>query len=196
MEEKLGAAFWNTRYENGETGWDLGKVSPPIQAYIDQVTDRSQSVLIPGCGNAYEAQYLLENGFTNVTIVDISPILCQQVIARFSEYIGKKLTVICGDFFKLSGRYSLIFEQTFFCALDPALRQEYAKKMGEVLLPGEKLVGVLFNRAFEGGPPFGGSREEYNDLFRQEFDILLMEPCYNSIGPRMGTELFVMLRKK
>jgi hypothetical protein len=47
---------------SNETGWDLGQVSPPLKAYIDQLTDKNLRILIPGCGNSYEAEYLLEKG--------------------------------------------------------------------------------------------------------------------------------------
>jgi orotidine-5'-phosphate decarboxylase len=62
--ETLTAEFWNEKYLNQQTGWDLGEVSPPIKTYIDQITNKDLRILIPGAGHAYEANYLLENGFT------------------------------------------------------------------------------------------------------------------------------------
>ncbi|MCU0386695.1 MAG: TPMT family class I SAM-dependent methyltransferase, partial [Flavihumibacter sp.] len=82
-----------------------------------------------------------------------------------------------------------------FCALDPSLRSQYVNKMSALLAPGGKLVGVLFNRAFEGGPPFGGSKEEYEQLFAKTFSRRSMEPCYNSIPPRRDAELFIRMEK-
>ena len=29
--------FWENLWEVNDTGWDLGTVSPPIKAYIDQL---------------------------------------------------------------------------------------------------------------------------------------------------------------
>ena len=58
METNLNSNYWQTRYLNAETGWDLGKVSPPLQAYIDQLSSQNLKILIPGAGNAYEAEYL------------------------------------------------------------------------------------------------------------------------------------------
>jgi thiopurine S-methyltransferase len=68
--------------------------------------------------------------------------------------------------------------------------------MADLLKENGKLVGVLFNRNFEAGPPFGGSKEEYISLFRQKFNVKVMEDCYNSIVPRAGRELFMILEKK
>jgi methyl halide transferase len=49
--------YWSERYEKSQTGWDVGNVSPALKDYFDQLTDKSISILIPGCGNAYEAEY-------------------------------------------------------------------------------------------------------------------------------------------
>ena len=64
--------FWTQRYENGSTGWNIGYASPPITAYFDQVPDKSARILIPGAGNAYEAEYLYQQGFENVFVLDIA----------------------------------------------------------------------------------------------------------------------------
>jgi hypothetical protein len=53
------------------------------------------------------------------------------------------------------------------------------------------LVGVLFNRDFEGGPPFGGCVEDYRALFQKYFDKVSMDICYNSIEPRKDSEVFM-----
>jgi 2-keto-3-deoxy-6-phosphogluconate aldolase len=72
MTEILDEQYWNNRYINNETGWDLRQVSPPLKAYFDQLENKNSSILIPGCGNAYEAIYLAEQGFTNITVIDIA----------------------------------------------------------------------------------------------------------------------------
>lgn len=194
--EKHDQQYWDNLYMRADTGWDIGYPSPSLQTYIDQLKDPHQSILIPGCGNSYEAEYLLGNGFTNITLVDIAPLLTEKLKKKFVIYLGKELKVITGDFFDLTGKYDLILEQTFLSALDPALRREYAHKMHELLKTGGKLVGVLFSREFEDGPPFGGSVEEYINLFEDFFEIKVMESCYNSIERRKGNEIFINLKAK
>lgn len=190
--------FWEERWKNSHTGWDLGAVSPPLKAYLDQISleRRDLKVLIPGCGNGYEAIYLLENGFADITMLDIAPTAIAKLRRRLSrEAPGWEahLRLECGDFFAFSGSFDLILEQTFFCALDPAMRPDYARKMRELLAPGGKLAGVLFDRDFEGGPPFGGHSEEYQALFAPYFYIKTLAPCYNSAKPREGAEVFIIL---
>ena len=79
METKLNEAYWTQRYQNKETGWDLGEPSTPLKEYIEQLSDKSIKILIPGCGNAYEAHYLFEKGFKNVFVIDLSPIPLQNL---------------------------------------------------------------------------------------------------------------------
>ena len=193
--EPLGEAFWNDQYIASTTGWDLGEVSPPIKAYIDQLTNKKLRILIPGCGNSYEAAYLLQQGFTNITLIDIAPTLVKELKNKFS--LNNNIQIILGDFFKHQGEYDLILEQTFFCALHPAFRSLYVAAMKQLLAPNGKLAGVLFDRLFEqNGPPFGGCKTDYISLFEKDFNIITIEHCYNSFSKRQGTELFIILQKR
>jgi methyl halide transferase len=191
--------YWEQRWQNADTGWDLRAASPPLAAYLRQIAleDRDMTVLVPGCGSGYEALLMLELGFKNVTMLDIAPSaverLRQRLDAEGPADWQKRLSLVCEDFFAHKAPYDLILEQTFFCALNPALRRDYAVKMSELLRPQGRLVGLLFDAAFESGPPFGGSKAEYVTLFAPHFSILKMEACYNSVPPRAGRELFFML---
>lgn len=181
--------FWNTRWENAETGWDLGEPSPPLTRYIDRIQNRHLSILIPGCGNAWEATYLADSGFTDITILDIAPAACHILRQRFADKNAVK--VMEQDFFEHTLQYDLILEQTFFCALHPSLRQEYVKKMFQLLKPKGRLAGLLFHCNFEtDGPPFGGDVSEYLSLFAPYFDVISIEPADNSVTPRAGREVF------
>ncbi|MDT8415960.1 MAG: methyltransferase domain-containing protein [Flavobacteriaceae bacterium] len=186
--------FWEQKYQSDDTGWDLGAPSPPITHYVDQIEDKSLKILIPGAGNAYEAAYLLKNGFTQVTVVDIAP---SPINNLAKQYASNYLTLINQDFFGIEEQYDLILEQTFFCALQPSFREQYAKKMNELLIPGGKLAGLLFDFPLsEEGPPFGGDIQTYKALFSPYFKISTLTPSHNSVKPRLGRELFFIFEKK
>ena len=186
---------WNFRYKTKETGWDIGFVSPALKEYIDQITDFNIKILIPGCGNAYEAEYLFKKGFKNIFIVDYSEIAISNLIKRIPDF--PIFNSICDDFFNISGQYDLILEQTFFCAIDPILRDNYAKKVSSLLTNDGKLVGLFFSLPmFSDHPRFGGSKEEYIKCFSKLFLIIKMERCYNSIKSRTNKELFFILKNK
>jgi SAM-dependent methyltransferase len=191
----LDQQFWDDLYLRGETRWDLGEASPPLRAYIDQLEDKHASVLIPGAGNAHEALYLNEKGFTGVTVVDISAVATANLRRRAAGPAGLK--VITSDFFGHTGKYDLILEQTFFCALEPQLRERYARHARELLAPGGKLAGVLFNRTFEAGhPPYGGDAGAYRKLFEPYFTFNRWAPCLNSAPERAGSEWFMELQRR
>jgi len=192
-EKPLDQAYWDAQYKAKTTGWDLGTVSPPIQELIDTIEDKNSAILIPGGGNSYEAEYLLQQGFTNITVIDIAPTLIEVLQQKFVNQPHVK--IILGDFFEHQGQYDWIIEQTFFCALPPTMRPKYVWKMHQLLAPKGKITGLLFNREFKEGPPFGGNKLEYMNLFSGAFTIIKMEVCTNSVVPRANSELFIELEK-
>ncbi|MCG2610457.1 TPMT family class I SAM-dependent methyltransferase [Flavobacterium sp. SM15] len=195
MKTKLNSHYWENRYQNKETGWDVGQITTPLKEYIDQIQDKSLKILIPGAGNAYELDYLLSKGFTNVFVVDFAETPLQNIKKRFPDFPSEQL--LQTNFFELDNTFDLIMEQTFFCALSPELRKDYAKKMSELLNKKGKLFGLLFDFPLTAeGPPFGGSKTEYENLFSEKFDIKVLEPAYNSIKPRAEKELFFILQLK
>lgn len=193
---KLDDEYWSNRYNEKTSFWDTGAITNPLKNYIDQLTSKNIAILIPGCGNSYEAEYLLEKGFTNITLIDLSTSLCNALTKKFSQISASAIKIICSDFFEHQGKYDLIIEQTFFCALDVSLRPDYAIKINELLNENGKLVGLLFNKQFDSNPPFGGDKTAYQRLFEPLFIIDIMKDCYNSHPKRMGHELFIKLRKR
>ncbi|WP_188051580.1 methyltransferase domain-containing protein [Flavobacterium sp. GP15] len=192
-EKPLDASYWEAQYQSKSIGWDLGDISPPIKKYIDTLENKESAILIPGCGNTYEAEYLLKKGFTNITVIDVAPTLVAELIKKFSN--NSNITILLGDFFEHQGKYDLIIEQTFFCALPPTMRQKYVWKMHQLLADKGILAGLLFNRRFEINPPFGGDKTEYEMLFKASFDFLQMDICLDSVAPRSNSELFIEFKK-
>lgn len=189
----LDQTYWNNQYLANATGWDLGQVSPPIAEYINTIENKNAKILIPGCGNTYEAEYLLQQGFTNITVIDIAPTLVENLKFKFAK--NTNINIVLGDFFEHQGSYDFIFEQTFFCALPTTMRQKYVWKMHQLLANNGKLVGLLFNRDFEVSPPFGGSKSEYQQLFQESFDFIKFDTAQNSIDKRDNSELFIEFKK-
>ncbi len=192
-ERPLDKSYWDHQYITNTVGWDLGEVSPPIKTYFDAISFKDAKILIPGCGNTYEAEYLLELGFTDITVIDIAPTLVQKLQEKF-EHIPN-LKIVLGDFFEHQGSYDYIIEQTFFCALPPTMRQQYVHKMHQLLSDNGMLIGLLFNRTFDQGPPFGGSKSAYASLFKGAFHFLQIDTATNSIAERANSELFIEFKK-
>ncbi len=181
--------FWQSRYEQSQTGWNIGDVSTPIKAYLDQLADKNIKILIPSCGFGFEAIYAHEMGFKNVYVLDFVSDALEQLKVNCPSFPSEH--ILQADFFEIEGEYDLIIEQTLFCAINPNQRENYAKQVDRILKKGGKLVGLLFNRDFESGPPFGGNIEEYQNTFSPYFEKIEISPCYNSIPARVGSEVFI-----
>ena len=191
----LNRSYWEERYKSENLGWDIGDISTPLKAYIDQLTNKSIKILVPGAGNGYEVVYLFQKDFQKVFVADLARQPLENIKQQIPEIAAKQL--FYGDFFDLPfNDFDLILEQTFFCALNPSLRNNYVEKMYDLLRPGGKIAGLFFDFPLtEAGPPFGGSKEEYIRLFSNKFQIKTLENSYNSIGPRAGKELFFIFEK-
>lgn len=191
---KLDKSFWEKRYQNNQTGWDVGYIATPLKDYIDQLTNKEIKILIPGAGNSHEAEYLWNNGFKNIYVLDIAEHPLMNFKNRIPDFPESRL--IHDDFFEIQNTFDLIVEHTFFCALNPDLREKYASKMHDLLNSNGKLIGLLFDfELTKEGPPFGGSKKEYASYFTKHFSIKTLERAYNSIKPRQDRELFFIFDK-
>lgn len=186
--------YWNEQYINDRTGWDIGYVSPPIKSYFDQRLDQSSRILVPGSGNGWEVEYLFKSGWKNTFLLDFAPAAIERFSNRFPEF--PKENIISENFFDHQEKYDFIVEQTFFSSLPRSLRKNYVEQMLNLLNPGGKLVGLLFNHEFaHNAPPFGGTEKEYKSLFFDSFGVRQFSTAYNSIKPRRDRELFIILEK-
>ncbi|MGB5982039.1 MAG: SAM-dependent methyltransferase [Nonlabens sp.] len=191
----LDETYWTRRYETYDTPWQLSNISGPLKYIIDNLKDKKTKILIPGAGNSKEALYLLKNGFSNIHVLDISSAPLQSL----SHTIGHsdKIRMIHDDFFEHSGKYDLILEQTFLCALESRFRESYPKKCHELLNENGRVQGVLFYFSHSREePPYSGTRKEYLELFTPHFHINRLEPCLYSEPNRSGKELICNFIKK
>jgi methyl halide transferase len=186
---------WSEHFRLGLTGWDIGYVSPPIKNYLDQLANKQLRILIPGAGKGWEVAYAHHAGFGQVCYLDSAVDASRHFKTICPLFDEKK--VFIEDFFKHQGCYDLLVEQTFFSSLPPEMRMAYAEHTAKLLHPGAKVIGLLFNHHFaHAGPPHGGTSEEYEQLFAPFFKIKTCEIAYNSIKPRSGRELFIILERK
>ena len=194
MTDHLTPEYWSERYRTARTGWDLGGANVALLGAFTTYVRPEARVLIPGAGRGHEAEALWKRGYEHVYVCDWAEEAF--VTLRRSAYLPSDDRLLVGDFFELGGLYDAILEQTFFCAIDPGQRDRYVAKCADLLAPGGRWIGVLFDRDFEAGPPFGGSKAEYRDRFSAHFDIELLGRFGGSIAPRAGRELLGVMTVK
>ena len=88
---RLNKEFWNDKYISSKTGWDVGEITTPLKEYFDQLNNKKVKILIPGCGNAYEAEYLFKNKFLSTFVLDYSEHALSNFRKRVPEFSKKNL---------------------------------------------------------------------------------------------------------
>ncbi len=191
--------FWNQRYIEKNTGWDLGSVSRPFVHLLETGRlKRGMSILIPGSGRSHEGIYLAREGF-RVTVVDFAPEVTREVREQVAKE-GVRMEVLNEDIFQLDpathGTFDYLLEQTCFCAIDPERRSQYVEMAWRMLRPGGMLFGLFYAHGREGGPPWTTTPEEVRALFDPRFDFLEFSVTEQSVDSRKGEELLAFLRRR
>jgi SAM-dependent methyltransferase len=94
------------------------------------------------------------------------------------------------------GTFDLVFEQTCFCAVNPARRDDYVRAVHRALRPGGLLLGLFFHFRGEEGPPFGTTPAEIRHRFVASglFTLEGARVAAESVAPRQGREWLAFLR--
>jgi len=184
--------YWNERYRQGITPWNIGQANPVWINFIRSFPQKTR-ILFPGAGHAHEAIVLHRRGYTECWICDWSAEAIDLVKRREPDFPESQL--LWKDFFELEGTYDLIIEQTFLSALPPTWRGRYVRQMHRLLSPGGTLAALLFASPMNTDrPPFGGSEAIYKALFSPYFHFLQFKISEESIPPHLGNEFFLEMR--
>ena len=177
--------FWDTRYRDKVTPWDAGRVPRALRAYAKILSPGSR-ILIPGCGSAYEAYYLIENGL-DVLAIDFSPEAVEVARRNLACFADR---VQLADFFSFDfgEAYDVAYERAFLCALPPRIWLRYAQRMSDILRPGGVLVGYFFLAETGKGPPFGTSPAALHQLLDPYFSLTEDQAVEDSIEIFTGRE--------
>ena len=188
---------WQKHYDENDLRWDLGEASPPLCHYLESNTVPRGRVIVPGCGQGHEVVYLAKKGFT-VTAIDFTKGATQKLAYNLARN-RVEAEIICTNFFRLGfehlNRYSLVLEQTFFCAIHPILRNSYVNLASRILKPGGSLIGLFYETGKEDGPPFNTTRSHILRHFFGPFQIKLLEKTNRSAERRQGKEWLAVLKK-
>lgn len=147
-----------------------------------------RTALVPGCGLGHDVRLLASFGY-DVVGLDVSEAALdvarkqQAEIDEEQQYPTQggvergSITWLAADFFSEdwaaglgtdgSGKFDLIFDYTFLCALPLDLRPQWARRMSDLVHGKGRLVCLEFpsGKALrEGGPPWGLSPEVYEAL--------------------------------
>lgn len=116
---------WSDRYAAESTPWDLGVAHPELMQRLATMRGPGKA-LVPGCGKGHDARALAQAGWT-VTALDYAEGL-RPVLEPLMDILGGEAVI--GDAFAFDGGpFDLVFDHTFFCAIDPAQRPAFGAFM-------------------------------------------------------------------
>ncbi|URE42797.1 Thiopurine S-methyltransferase (TPMT) [Musa troglodytarum] len=105
---------------------------------------------------------------------------------------ANQFTFVAADFFawQPTEKFDLIFDYTFFCAIDPCLRPAWAQKIQEILKPDGELITLIYLiSGQEGGPPYNTTVADYEQVLNPVgFKALSIEDNELAVKPRKGNE--------
>ncbi|GAB7358918.1 hypothetical protein MBLNU230_g4138t1 [Neophaeotheca triangularis] len=195
--EKL-AGKWDDMWRSKVTPWDRDLPNPALVDILaggmlgSPITNDGQRkrALVPGCGKGYDVLLFASHGYDAYGL-DVSETALEEAgnvrqrdaddetkyPMRAPKSKGRGETeFLMADFFNDSflektqgSSFDIIYDYTFLCALPPALRPQWARRMSSLLSPNGRLVCLEFPLHKDpkmGGPPFGLQSNLYEALLK------------------------------
>lgn len=191
----MNGAYWEGRYQTGDTRWEKGAPSPGLVDFLEARPDLPRgTVCVPGCGTGHDVRAWARAGF-QASGFDIAPSAIRLGIER-TRAAGLDAQFQLADFLHdpPPATFDWVFEHTFFCAIQPHERDQYVRALPRWLKPGGQYLAVNYLIPDQDGPPFGTTREELVRRFSPGFE-LLAEWVPRSYPNRTGLELMLWWRR-
>lgn len=172
--------------------WDLGRAHPQL---LNWLTDREAGgrALVPGCGTGFDADALAQAGW-QVTALDLIEDTVHAPKRATIEAGGGEVLAMDALAFRPAQPYELIFEHTFFCAIEPHRREEWGQFMDRCLSADGQLLALVFPLDREvslGGPPHGYGPADMQAALGEGFRMLEDIPAEHPIKSRPWKERWV-----
>ncbi len=183
--------YWENRYQENNTPWDLGQAAPAFISlfHSDNPPEPGRATVL-GCGRGYDALIFADHGFDVIGFdFSASAIEDAQIIA---DKVGISAKFIQRDIFELSAEFENYFdyviEHTCFCAIDPQRRFDYVNVVNSILKPEGEMIAVFFTHNRPGGPPYGIAPAQIKQYMDRSFETISLHPVINSVPKRIDEQ--------
>jgi len=183
------ANFWHDKWASGEIGFHQEDFHPFLKKYWTKTgLKRRSTVFVPLCGKSKDMLFLRECSH-DVIGVELNALAAESFFADndlksmvlqkgdFDQHIGNGLSILVGDFFKLTGQQlkhvRAVYDRAALIALPAKLRAKYAEHLRAILPAGTLifLVAIDYDQSKIDGPPFSVNEDEVTSLFGEWCDI-------------------------
>jgi SAM-dependent methyltransferase len=192
----LDATFWEGRYQDGTTRWNLGQPAPPFVRFLNSpAAPPPGRIAVLGAGHGHDALLFAQHGF-EVVGFDFAPSAiasgteAAQVRRLSAQFLQRDIFTLPEEF---SASFDYVLEHTCFCAIDPTQRSNYVNVVRSILRPSGKLIALFWAHERVGGPPFGVTIAALRQYFAPYFDFLRFDLAPDSVESRKDEEYFAYL---
>lgn len=165
--------MWTTGIRVGEK-FDAGTPLPALIKMVEEGSVPKGRALVPGCGRGYDVVLLAAPDRVAVGL-DLSETAIEAAESYYNSLpeankpARESVVLQAGSFFDLpedaDQQFNFVYDYTFLCALDLSVREDWARKMAAIIVPGGELCTIMFPIGEkEGGPPFKVSMDDYKNL--------------------------------
>lgn len=182
---------WEKSWREGVTPWDLGQPTPILLHLLQTGSLPKGRVLVPGCGSGHDV-ISIASPDRYVVGLDISESAIEIATKLSSSSSNANHTFLKTDFFtwQPTELFDLVFDYTFFCAIEPDMRSAWASRIQDLLKPNGELITLMFPISDHvDGPPYKVSVADYEEVLHPAgFRAISILENELAIGPRQGRE--------
>lgn len=181
--------YWHQKWQTKDIGFNQSQPHKLMQSYFSSLKLKPGCpVFVPLCGQSIDMLWLAAQGY-QVIGVELSQVACSAFFEEnkipvkvmeskdFSLHTSEKITIFCGDFFKLDratlNEIDAVYDRAALIALPKDIRKSYAKHLVELITPATAmfLITTVYNQSEMQGPPFSVDESEVTELYSAHFDI-------------------------
>jgi thiopurine S-methyltransferase len=181
--------YWQQKWRSKEIGFDQQLPNKLMQRFFPSLKlPPGSRIFVPLCGKSIDMCWFAEQGY-EVIGVEFSALACEAFFNDHSlavkvtetqdwvKYKSEKITIFCGDFFKLSkqtlGRIDAVYDRAAFVALSEKIRKLYSQRLIQLMdsMTSMLLITTAYDQHEMEGPPFSISEAEVSNHCRPHFNI-------------------------
>ena len=194
--------FWHQRWETNDIGFHKNEANPMLVKHFKELSlEKGSRVFLPLCGKTLDIAWLLSSGY-RVAGVELSELAIKQLfsdlgvepgvseIEKVVHYSAKDIDIYVGDVFHMTseilGPVDAIYDRAALVALPEEMRGRYTAHLRKITNNAPQLLICFeYDQSLMEGPPFSVSGEEVKQLYRDSYDLTLLE-CFDIEGGLKG----------